>query len=93
MQTCDNCGGKKEHSQEWSLSAELAKSNRRMFIALLVVIVLWAATIVGFLLYLNQFDVEGIDVVQDGLGLNNFNNSGTQGDVTYEPANPYQEKD
>ena len=44
---CTNCESKeKEHSTEWSLSKELAKSNKRMFIivvALIVAIVLIVA--------------------------------------------------
>ncbi|MBR6051141.1 MAG: hypothetical protein IKP68_08070 [Clostridia bacterium] len=82
MKTCDGCGDKRR-SEEWSLSAELAKSNRRMFIVLMVVIFLWFTTIAGFVLYLNQYDYASesttIDAVQDGSGTNIVGN----GDVSY----------
>lgn len=51
---------------------------RRWAIAFFVVIGLWAATIGGFIWYLNQYDFESY--TQDGSGYNNIN-TGTQGDV------------
>jgi hypothetical protein len=39
---------KTTHSIEWSLSAELIKKCRRTYIALVIVLVLWVATLVGF---------------------------------------------
>lgn len=72
--TCNSC----KPSEEWSLSKELAKSNRRMFIIIIVCIALWVAslagTIGGFLWYLNQYDFESVteeySYTQDGQGTN-----------------------
>ena len=50
---CKTCVG---HSDEWNLSKELAKSNKRTFVALILVVCLWFATIFGFVWYLNQYD-------------------------------------
>ena len=71
---CTGC--KTDVSEEWTLSRELAKSNRRMFIIIIVVVSLWVAslagTIAGFLWYLNQYDFvsEEYSYTQDGQGTN-----------------------
>ena len=61
--TCNSC----KPSEEWSLSKELAKSNRRMFIIIIVCIALWVAslagTIGGFLWYLNSWDYESTETI------------------------------
>lgn len=48
--TCNNCDP--NHSEEWCLSKELAKRNRKLKIALLVVVVLWLVTVVGWMVTL-----------------------------------------
>ena len=62
---CTGC--KTDVSEEWTLSKELAKSNRRMFIIIIVVVSLWvsslAGTIGGFLWYLDSFDYESTETV------------------------------
>lgn len=70
-----------KHSEEWSLSTELAKSNRRMFTALVIVIALWFATIAGFVWYINQYDYETYNVEQGGNWGNTFIDGGNQGDI------------
>ena len=67
---CTECN---THSEEWSLSKELAKSNKRMFITLIVVIALWFSTIAGFVWYLNQYDFTSKSVTVDS----------EQGDANY----------
>ena len=71
------------HSAEWSVSSELAKSNKRMFVILVKVIVLWFATIAGFVWYINQYDYECYNVEQGGERGNTFIDGGNQGDITY----------
>ena len=46
--TCTECGT--EHSTEWSLSKELAKSNKRMFIAVVALIVSIVLIVAGSLI-------------------------------------------
>ena len=48
--TCNNCDP--NHSEEWCLSKELAKRNRKLKIALLVVVVLWLVTVIGWMVTL-----------------------------------------
>lgn len=57
---------------------ELKRQNKRLMVTLMIVIILWAFTTAGFLVYLNQYDV--LSVEQDGEGCNNIN-TGEQGDV------------
>ncbi len=58
---------------------DLVKSQcRRWAIAFFVVLGLWAATIGGFIWYLNQYDFTSYS--QDGDG-NNYMNSDIEGDV------------
>lgn len=48
---CDGCV--KLRSEEWSLTKELAASNRKMFIAIIVLVSLWLITIFAFLWHIN----------------------------------------
>lgn len=59
-------------SEEWRLSLSLAKQSRRRLIALIVVVVLWLATIAGFFVYdrTNTLCVKEGDIIYDG-----FNNT------------------
>lgn len=69
---------KEDKSLAMELLEELKRQNKRLIVALFVVIALWAATIGGFVWYLNQYEFESY--TQDGTGYNNIN-TGTQGDV------------
>lgn len=44
---------KTTHSIEWSLSAELIKKCRRAYVALVIALVLWVATLVGFAFHIH----------------------------------------
>lgn len=72
----------KEDKQSGNLAmellAELKRQSKRWMIAFFVVLSLWAATIGGFVWFLNQYEFESY--TQDGSGYNNIN-TGTQGDV------------
>lgn len=46
----------KEESLAMELIRDSSKRNKRTFIALIVVIFLWFATILSFVYYINQFD-------------------------------------
>lgn len=47
---------KEKRSDAWFMIQELGKQNKRIFTALITVVVLWFATIGGFVWYLNQYD-------------------------------------
>lgn len=70
---------KEEKSLAMELLEELKRQNKRLVVALFVVIALWAATIGGFVWYLNQYDFVSYDVnSQDG---GNANFIGNDGDI------------
>lgn len=70
---------KEEKSLAMELLEELKRQNKRLIVALFVVITLWAATIGGFMWYLNQYDFVSYDVnSQDG---GNANFIGNDGDI------------
>lgn len=56
--TCNNCGDYKRRSEEWSLSAELIKSNNRLFVIALVLAVGWFLTLAGGLWYIGNTNHE-----------------------------------
>ena len=60
------------------LLKEVKVQTKRWMIAFFAVLVLWFATIGGFVWYLNQYDFANYE--QDGDGYNNIN-TGEQGDV------------
>lgn len=65
---------------------EMARADRnikRLWAALIIVLVFLFASNIGWLIYESQF--ETVYYEQDGEGLNNIN-TGNQGDVSYEPT-------
>lgn len=60
------------------LLSELKTQSKRWMIAFFIVLFLWASTIAGFALFLNQYEFESY--VQDGEG-NNYLNRDVGGDV------------
>lgn len=83
---CNGCEGAEkqeyQHSMEWEMMKELTKSNKRLYIIILTILVLWFTTTFGFIWYLNQYDYISdteITASQDGDG-NNFIGGG---DITY----------
>lgn len=53
-----------------SAMARNERTVKRIVIALLVVIILWFATVCTFVWYLNQYDFESYEYTQDGEGVN-----------------------
>lgn len=47
---------KEERSDAWFMIAELGRQNKRIFAALITVIILWFSTIGGFVWYLSLYD-------------------------------------
>ncbi len=66
------------NSLAFELLQEVKMQTKRWTVAFFVVVALWAATIGGFIWYLNQYDFSSYS--QDGNGYNNIN-TGEQGDV------------
>ena len=62
----------------FELLGEIKKQSKRWMFAFFAVLVLWSATIAGFVIFLNQYEFESY--TQDGSGYNNIN-TGEQGDV------------
>lgn len=74
---------KEKRSDAWFMIQELGKQNKRIFIALITVVVLWFATIGGFAWYLSLYDfsTEVYDVTQDTTDGGNANYIGSNGDI------------
>lgn len=70
--------------QEKSLAMELLqdmkKTNKRMFALLVIILILWFATIGCFIWYINQFDFVTETTTLDGDGTNNY--IGNDGSIT-----------
>lgn len=64
---------------------ELKASNKRLWISLIVVIILWFSTIIGFVLFINQYEVgtyeDELYMTTDGYGDNNDNSINVEGDL------------
>lgn len=75
--------GLTNRSDAWLMIEELGKQNKRMFAALIAVIILWAATIGGFVWYLSRYDYsyEVYDVAQDAADGGDTNYIGNDGDI------------
>lgn len=70
-------------SDAWLMIEELGKQNKRIFTALIIVIVLWFATIGGFVWYLSNSEIiaEVYDVTQDTTDGGDANYIGNNGDI------------
>ena len=75
--------GLTNRSDAWLMIEELGKQNKRMFAALIAVIILWATTIGGFVWYLSRYDYsyEVYDVSQDAADGGDTNYIGNDGDI------------
>lgn len=75
-------------SDAWSMIDMLGQQNKRMFIALVTVLALWAGTIGGFIWYLYQYDFESYTYTQDGEGMNVIGNSNEVADYGAKTGDP-----
>ena len=55
---------KKNHSEEWCMSAELAKQNIRLLTALIIVVIMWIITIISWAVSDHIINNEAIDCAQ-----------------------------
>lgn len=72
---------KEERSDAWYMIAELGRQNKRVFTALITVIILWFATISGFVCYLSLYDItaETYDITSSDGGFASY--VGNDGDI------------
>lgn len=70
-------------SDAWLMIKELGKQNKRMFIALVVVIALWFTTIGCFVKFLSYYDIstDVYDVTSEDGGFAGY--IGNDGDMSY----------
>lgn len=52
-----------------------SKIMSSLILILVLVLILWFSTIIGFIWYINQYDYVGETYAQDGNGVNNYNSS------------------
>lgn len=81
--TTNVCKKNNSKSDAWLMIEELGKQNKRIFAALIAVIILWAATIGAFVWYLSRYDYsyEVYDVAQDAADGGDTNYIGNDGDI------------
>lgn len=74
---------KEKRSDAWFMIQELGRQNKRIFTALITVIILWFATIGGFVWYLSLYDfsTETYDVTSEDGGFAGY--IGNDGDMNY----------
>ncbi len=79
--TCNGCKTNETDSFAMELLKGYSMQAKRWFIACMVILSMWLATIAGFIWYLNQYDFESYETVieQDGEGINNY--IGENGDI------------
>ena len=53
-----------KHSAEWRISAELAKQNKRLTTAFIIVVIMWIITIISWAVSDNIINNEAIDCAQ-----------------------------
>ena len=73
MAECGACKTKPENVPYLVYESSQARNERnikRLICLLIVIIILWACTIAGFMLYLNQYDFAGYEYSQEGEGVN-----------------------
>lgn len=72
---------KEKRSDAWFMIQELGRQNKRMFTALITVVVLWFATIGGFVWYLSSSEIvaEVYDVNSEDGGYASY--VGNDGDI------------
>ena len=68
-----------ERSLAYELIQDARKQNKRTFVLLIIVLVLWFSTIFGFIWYINQFDYATETTTLDGSDTNNY--IGNDGDI------------
>lgn len=76
-----------EHSHEWVLSKELSKSNKRMFIIVIIETILLFLVVFGAMYERLKYDYTSYDVQQDGEWGNTFIDGGNEGDINYGAEN------
>lgn len=78
---CNHCGNENQDSFAMELLKGYSAQAKRWFVACMVILLMWLATIGGFVWYLSQYDFESYETVieQDGEGINNY--IGENGDI------------
>lgn len=82
--SCDGCSSNKNEerkSDAWFMIEEMGRQNKRMFSALITIIILWFATIGGFVWYLSSIEIvaEVYDVNSEDGGYASY--VGNDGDI------------
>ena len=55
------------NSLAWEMLKEQKRTIKRLFYVIFVLIFLWFATVVGFGIYLNQFDFENTETIEQSI--------------------------
>ena len=80
---CDSCKTENEENFALQLLKDYSKQAHRWFVAFIIVVACWLATIGGFIWYLNQYDFSGTEIIveQDATDGGDTNYIGNDGDI------------
>jgi type IV secretory pathway TrbF-like protein len=87
---CNHCGNDNQDSFAMELLKGYSAQAKRWFIACLVILSMWLATIGGFVWYLYQYDFESYEITADGDS--NANYIGEDGNIYNGGFNQGEEK-
>ena len=87
---CNHCGNENQDSFAMELLKGYSAQAKRWFIACLVILSMWLATIGGFVWFISQYDYESYEIAADGDS--NANYIGEDGNIYNGGFNQGEEK-
>ena len=87
---CNHCGNENQDSFAMELLKGYSAQAKRWFIACLVILSMWLATIGGFVWFISQYDYESYEITADGDS--NANYIGEDGNIYNGGFNQGEEK-
>ena len=87
---CNHCGNENQDSFAMELLKGYSAQAKRWFIACLVILSMWLATIGGFVWFISQYDYESYEITADGDS--NANYIGEDGNIYKGGFNQGEEK-
>ena len=87
---CNHCGNENQDSFAMELLKGYSAQAKRWFVACMVILLMWLATIGGFVWFISQYDYESYEITADGDS--NANYIGEDGNIYNGGFNQGEEK-
>lgn len=87
---CNHCGNENQDSFAMELLKGYSAQAKRWFVACIVILLMWLATIGGFVWFISQYDYESYEITADGNS--NANYIGEDGNIYNGGFNQGQEE-